>query len=324
MGNRVKRIRTEVSTTQMAQAITEGWKDLFNATCSKEQVALVLAQNALETGHRKNMWNYNIGNITTDGKGIYNFFDDLSTDEQIKPGVWKKMNLKYKAYSSLKEGVKDYLKFISSKKYANAWKHIVDPDPVAFSKALKQSGYYTANEKSYTKTITKLYNQYSKSNINNILSQPQIAQNDNSLINILDNYLQIVASIEKDNKKIYKKLLPINNILIKVNSTEYTNSIEFARVLCAALEEELMANSYTYTNGDAVEIECSIPGPLKDCINATQQLVNSMTDAFKFATAKIGAINIETKCVVNEKSSYKQIGFKSAEYQQRKFLLKFI
>lgn len=325
MGNQVKRIKTEVSVSQMADAITEGWKELFGVMPSKEQVAMVLSQNALETGHRKSMWNYNVGNITTSGKDQYDYFDDLTTNEQIKPGTWKKMNLKYRAYPSLKDGIKDYLKFISGKRYSDAWKHILNPNPVEFSKALKAAGYYTANEAGYTKTLSKLYDQYSGSHVEKskvpLMSQPQ---NDNSLSDILDNYLQMVAASEKRNKKLYKKLLPFNNILIKVNSNNYTDSVEFSRILCAAMEEELMANAYTHTDGNTVEIECVIPGPPHDCLEATRQLTASIENAFQYATNKIGKIIVKTECVANKKSSYKQIGFKSAEHHHKKFLLKFI
>lgn len=325
MGSRVRRIKTEVSAPQMAQAIFSGWQQLFGKAPTREQVSIVLAQNALETGHRKSMWNFNIGNITTDGKGRYDFYDDLETAEQIHPGVWKKMNLKYKSYPSLSEGVKDYLRLISGKRYINAWKYIENPNPIAFSKALKNAGYYTANEAPYTKTITKLYNQFVKSDIyDKVKTVSKIPANNQSLTNILNNYLQMVASTEKNNKKLYKENLPNNNLVIKIISSNYTNSIEFSRILCSALEEELMAKAYTHTNGKNTEIECSILGPKQDCIKTVQQLSNSLSSAFKNATYKIGEINIKTECIINKKSSYKQISFKSADSQYKQFLLKFI
>jgi len=328
MGNRVRRVKTDISASQMAQAISGAWRKLFGEAPSKEQVAMVLAQNSLETGHRKSMWNYNVGNITTDGKGLYDYFDDLTTSEQINPGKWKKMNLKYRAYKSLQDGVEDYLKFISGKKYSNAWRHILNPDPVKFSKALKSAGYYTANEEPYTKTLTKLYSQYSKSNMdgikNNILTNPQVPINDTSLDDILNGYLQMVAASEKKNKRLYKKMLPYNNILVKINSNNYTDSIEFARILCAALEEELVADAYTHTDGQEVEIECSIPGPSMECLEVTKQLTNSVVEAFQIATKKIGKVFVNTECFAKQKSIHNQISLKSAEHQHKKFLLKFI
>jgi hypothetical protein len=325
MGNRVRRVKTDISASQMAQAISGAWRKLFGDTPSKEQVAMVLAQNALETGHRKSMWNYNVGNITTDSKGPYDYFDDLTTKEQVKPGSWKKMNLKYRAYPSLQMGAEDYLKFISGKKYSEAWQHILNPDPVKFSKALKAAGYYTANEEPYTKSLTKLYSQYSKSNAESSIAMvPKVPANDNSLTNILDSYLQMVAASERKNKRLYKKMLPYNNILVKVNSDSYTNSVEFARILCSALEEELMANAYTHTDGQEVEIECNIPGPSIECLEVTKQLTNSVVEAFQVATNKIGKVLVNTECFAEQKSIHSQINLKSAEHQHKKFLLKFI
>lgn len=324
MGRRVQRVRTTVSELQMVQAIVEAWKELLGSTPSKQQVSLVLAQNSLETGHRKSMWNYNVGNITTDGKSQYDFYDDITTQEQIKPGVWEPKNLKYRAYSNLKEGVKDYLKLLSSKKYSKAWDHIINPNPEAFSKTLKEIGYYTANEAPYTKAITKLYEKFNKSNVTtqSILPQSEVA-NTNALNNILNSYLQQVAASEKKNKKIYKKYLPTNNLLIKIHANDYTNKIEFARILSNVLEEELLAKAYTHTDGSNVEINCNIQGPQQECLYAVNSMVESASDAFRIATTKIGEIIITASVHVDKQSSCNRITFKMAEQQYRKFLLKF-
>lgn len=329
MGKRVNRTQTSVSETQMAQAIMGAWRDLFGVEPAKEQVAMLLAQNALETGHRQKMWNFNVGNITTDGKGSYDFYDDLTTSEQIKPGVWEKKNLKYRAYPSLNDGVKDYLHILSSR-HPKAWENILHPDPVAFSKALKQSGYYTANEAPYTKAITKLYSQFSQSDsYEKAKSDPgnpmsPTPANDNNIDTILNNFLRQVAASEKMNKKLYRQLLPKNEILIQVQATDYSNSIEFSRILCMALDEELMAKSFTYTNGNEVEVECIIHGPSDDCYETVKQLTRSLSEIFETATIKIGSMQISTQFCMNKKSSYQPISLEAASTQYRKFLLKFV
>jgi hypothetical protein len=361
MGNRVQRVRTEVSESQMAAAVLDAWKEMFNTTPTKEQVSLVLAQNALETGSRKSMWNYNIGNITTDGKSQYDYFDDLRTSEQTSPGVWQKMNLKYRAYPTLKDGVKDYLKLLSGKHYSNAWDHIINPDPAAFSKALKQSGYYTANEAPYTKTLSGLYGKYNKSKgyedavagkidtkqqpdqiptksksdyarqfLSKIKDSGSAAVDaakkpgtDNDYKSILNNFLHQVAASEKLNKNLYKKFLPKQNILIQVKSKDYADSIEFSRILCTALDEELMAKSFIHTDNNDVEVNCVIAGPELDCFNTVKQLTGSLAEAFKFATAKIGGVDIKTNLIMNKTSFYEGITLRAAEIQYRKFLLKF-
>jgi hypothetical protein len=378
-GNRVERVRTDVSEPQMAQAIISAWQQKFGGAPSKEQVAMVLAQNDLETGHRKSMWNYNVGNITTGANGTFDYFDDLATDEQISPGVWKKMNLKYRAYPTLDAGVKDYLNLLSSGRYTKAWEHIKNPDPTSFSKALKEAGYYTANEAPYTKNLVSLFAKNSKSNSYELAmagkvnppdpkgTTTMVAQKDGpsdkddvfkqylsrikgkemdiyqeladkkkpavpassspapaQMNSVLDNYLQMIAASEKTNRKLYKKYLPSNNAVIRIASINYVDAVEFARVLCSVLDEELVARAFTHTDGKNVEVECIIPGPAEICFEAVEQLTFATKEAFKKATTKIGGIEIKTKLVTNKKSHRDQIDLKVAETQHRKFLLKFI
>jgi hypothetical protein len=343
MGQRVKRFSSTVSEAQMAQAINEAWSELFGNHPTKDQVALIMAQNSLETGNRKSMWNNNIGNITTNGEGNFDFYDDLTTDEQVQPGVWKKKNLKYRSYRSLKDGAKDYLKLLKSPRYAQVWQHLKNPDPIAFSKALKGAGYYTANEEPYTKSIAKLYNQYSNKkqystenetdqkmaktpsfweNILNKFKGKSMPTND--IDSLLNGYLQQVLASEKQNKKLYKQYLKNNDIIIRVASENYTDSLEFARVLCLALDEELLSKAFIHTDGKAVEVQSSIYGPESDCFKAADQLTQSIAEVFVDATKKIGGIQIKTRLITNKKSSYQPINLKTAEMQHRKFLLKFI
>ena len=370
-GKRVDRVQTPVSESQMADAIIKIWREKFGTNPSKEQVAMILAQNDLETGHRKSMWNYNVGNITTGPNGVFDYYDDLTTDEQVSPGVWKKMNLKYRAYPNLEAGVKDYINLLSTGRYTKAWQHILNPDPASFSKALKEAGYYTANEAPYTKNLVSLFAKNTKSNSYDLAmagkvepvgtpkaiddgkddifkqylsrikgkemdvyqeladakkpgapkSTPTSAPQMNT---VLDNYLQMVAASEKQNRKLYKKFLPTNNAVIRIASIEYVDAVEFARVLCSVLDEELVARAFTHTDGKHVEVECSIQGPEKDCFAAVEELTQATIEAFKKATAKVGGIAIKTKLVANKKSHRDQIDLKVAETQHRKFLLKFM
>lgn len=365
-GDRVQRVRTDVSSAQMTQAIISAWQQKFGSAPSKEQVAMLLAQNDLETGHRKSMWNYNVGNITTNGQGSFNYFDDLTTNEQTSPGVWKKMKLKYRAYPTLEDGVKDYLNLLSNGRYNKAWQHIVNPDPVSFSKALKEAGYYTADEAPYTKNLVSLFDRNSKSNNYELAMSGKVnpptkdtSENDlfkkyiakiqgdmsiydelgeknkpttskplsvtNPAVNsLLESYLQKIMASEKSNRKIYAKYLPTNYAVIKIASIDYVDSIEFARVLCSVLDEELVARAFTHTDGKTVEVECAIPGPAKECFEALEQITTATAETFRKATVKIGGVAIKTKLVTNKKSHRDQLDFKTAETQYRKFLLKFM
>lgn len=143
---------------------------------------------------------------------------------------------------------------------------------------------------------------------------------------LLDEFVQTLSAAAADeiSKRTYKKLLPSHDVLIQITASDYTSAVEFSRILCTALDEELKATAYPHTDGDKVEIECCIPGPALACIKTIEQLSHSVASAFKDATKKIGGININTTCIMNKKSCYQQISLRTAGTNYRKFLLKFV
>jgi hypothetical protein len=148
-----------------------------------------------------------------------------------------------------------------------------------------------------------------------------------TFIDMLNSLVQSISATaeEKPNKKLYKKMLPNHDILIRISAPDYTSAIEFSRILCAALDEEVQASAFPHTDGsNIVEVECSIPGPALACLMAVDQLSQSLADAFQTATKKIGGITVKTHCIMNKKSSYQQISLRTAETNYRKFLLKFV
>lgn len=146
----------------------------------------------------------------------------------------------------------------------------------------------------------------------------------NDIAGIIDTYLRQIAASEKQYKKLYRKFLPANQMTIQVAASSFTDAVEFARILCSVLSTELMATAFTHTNGRHVEVECSIPGPEKECIEATRQITESVATAFETATRKIGGIKITNKFIMNKKSSYDKIDLHTAESNYRRFLLKFV
>jgi flagellum-specific peptidoglycan hydrolase FlgJ len=131
-----------------------------------KSLLVLLAQTSLENGvgypHCKN---YNFGNIKYSGKTDYCFY---RCNEIINGKiVWfDKPNPAacFVAFETCEEGVIYYLSFIKNR-YRNSpsvWNAIVAGDPVAFSHALKQNRYYTADEGQYTKGVVALFNQFNK------------------------------------------------------------------------------------------------------------------------------------------------------------------
>jgi hypothetical protein len=131
------------------------------------------------------------------------------------------------------------------------------------------------------------------------------------------------ASEKQSLKSLYRSSLPSHNILISIASPDYNSAVEFSRVLCSALDEELLSRSFSHTDGHNVEIECSINGPAKECFGAVKQLSDAVADVFKQATKKIGGIGISTTCQINKQSNFQPISLKTAETHYRQFALKF-
>jgi hypothetical protein len=152
---KVPRTQTYITESQLTQAFTQAWRKLFSTIPTKKQIAILLAQNALETNHSKNMYNFNIGNIThSTGDGFDYFQFDKPLMEQVSKGNWKAQEMHFRAYPSLEEGVEDYLNNLKKRGKGSVWKEISKEDPAAFSKALKNSGYYTDNEEDTVDPIT--------------------------------------------------------------------------------------------------------------------------------------------------------------------------
>src|SRR5574338_1013270 len=101
MGKQVPKTSTPVSDAQMSQAIVNVWKRLFGTDPSKEQVYMIMAQNAIETGRdRKSMHNYNVGNITV-GTTDHDYFlggDWMYADKAQT--IKKPITQKFRAYNT--------------------------------------------------------------------------------------------------------------------------------------------------------------------------------------------------------------------------------
>lgn len=349
MGTLVERVQTKVSEGEMAQAIVNAWRTLFGSEPYKEQVALIMAQNSLETANREKMWNYNVGNITTDGKGEYDYFEAI---DKYTTGPQANKPFKFRAYRTLQDGIVDYLKFLSTRSnFSQAWQHILNPDPVSYSKALREANYYTGSEAAYTKSLKSLFDTFKKSKSISPTSKPPTTpstmppaktqdlltmednelessledsvpgQSDDELNKFMDRYLKASFQV---NKKDYFKYLTNNIITIKVASYDTVNSIEFSTILCNALDEELLSKSFVHTKDNEVEIECNIPGPKYACINAVNEVCNVVAKNFALATKKIGSVKVSTNLVIGKKSSLPPIKLSSADSNHRKFLLKLV
>ena len=348
--------KTPMSFNEAMSSLKSAWMSVMGSEPSQRTICILIAQWALETGRGKYMMNFNFGGIKP-GSSYSGLVTPYRTTEGY--GATKEYITDYfRAYNSAEDGAKDYISFLK-RNYSDALAAAKQEDPEKFVHALKSHGYFTGSESEYTSAVKSIANEAFSKKFENLPSSPsttptpkeegflekakryleslfhskqkqdssqptQSKPEDNGIISTLDKLLKIIKGNEKHNMVLYNKLLPQNNILIKISSKDYTDSLEFANLLCSVFDEELLSRSNIYTDNSNIEVFCSIPGPQKECINIVKDFTNCLKSSFKKATNKIGSIDIETNFTLNKTPSYKEINFKQAEIQRRKFLLKFI
>ena len=300
---------TPVSEADVVSAFINVANQLWGITLTKPQLSLIVAQNNLETDNRKAMHNYNIGNIThVPGDGFdYYLGGDKTRDAQ---GNWVPTHLKFRSYDTLEDGAKDYLKNLHARGGGAVWQSILQADPAAFAQSLKKTHYYEADESQYEAGIKAHMNAFNNRNsYEAAVSGAPTAKPDMmaQIENLMNQYLGALSTNQRRyiKKQAIKKLLP-NQYLLKIKANYTEDAIEFARVLCAAIDEELYSDAYTHTDGDHVEIECVIPGVSITCTDAILQLSNALATAFE-KTADIRVV-----VCANKRSSYKPIDIATA------------
>jgi flagellar protein FlgJ len=166
--NLVPTVKTSYNSTEMIRGFIEGWKKAFNEIPKKECIAVLWAQNQLETGGTVSMWNNNIGNVKFVASANPN--DDSGKDYMMLANVWEIVNGKrlvfqpphpatwFRSFATLGDGISWHMSFLMNKRYKIAWQAVVEGDPVKFCKLLRQQGYYTAPEADYTKAVMGYFN----------------------------------------------------------------------------------------------------------------------------------------------------------------------
>lgn len=138
--------RTDCSQQELIDTLINAWEYLFARIPTKEQLAVVWAQHAIETGESTSMYNYNIGCV----KKTYannKYWDTFKT----KYFMLDEFGPIYLAFETLQEGAKFYLKFLKHTKFKSAWKAIEAGNPVEFAHLLKEAKFYHSSEEEYVK-----------------------------------------------------------------------------------------------------------------------------------------------------------------------------
>ncbi len=165
-----------ISESEAAVYLYNGWVKLFKYEPKPEQLAIIWSQTCLETGRFTiGFMNYNFGNIKMKydvNAGKFkedHLFTMFATGENLTVNgknkyVWFEpphYQCAFKAYETAEDGAVDYLLFLSTRdRYVDAWKQVILGNVTKYSHELKQHGYYTANEITYTAGLERLFKEF--------------------------------------------------------------------------------------------------------------------------------------------------------------------
>jgi len=180
--------RTQVTAAQMFDALHAAWTHYFNGEPRKENLCVLVAHWAFETGLGKSMWNFNIGNVKSrEGDGYDCMFlactENMSVDmaKSLVAKLGDKASIqsvrgavatvkffpphpacRFRAFTSLELGAADYLRLLVERfsdvnLEKNAWHWVSQGEPQEFCHALKLKGYYTGDESIYTKQVVAIF-----------------------------------------------------------------------------------------------------------------------------------------------------------------------
>jgi hypothetical protein len=157
-------VKNVVSEKDMATALRNAYKLVFNKYCSNETLSILMAHVALETGRfTKQLICFNIGNIKRSSKQFWTMYrcSEILDDKEIffdPPHP----QTHFRAYKSLEEAAKSYILFLLKDRYEMSLDSLMAGKPKEYAHNLKINGYYTGNEAKYTAGVVSLSKEYLK------------------------------------------------------------------------------------------------------------------------------------------------------------------
>lgn len=152
---------TILTKQEAASALIYAWNKIYSEYPNNKQLAILLSQCVLETGHFKSCKNFNFGNVKASTKydGYIQFFkaSEIINGKEIH-FYPPHPQTRFRAFLSANDGAFDYLLFLQDKRYANAVTHLKNGDVARYTTALSAAGYFTASLSLYLKTMQSLYN----------------------------------------------------------------------------------------------------------------------------------------------------------------------
>jgi len=175
----------DVLTPQTFEEATEAMTAALPKGTSTEALALALGKCALETGRWKKTHCWNMGNVKS-GNSYVGMFTSFACGEELAEGsCWfepdgtiknltKKTVTKpvaydvppghpqtrFRAYANRFDGTFEYVEFVKTGRYAQAWQYLLAGNATAYVHELRARGYFTANESQYLAGVASLQREF--------------------------------------------------------------------------------------------------------------------------------------------------------------------
>jgi hypothetical protein len=173
---------TPTAPAAVAEAILTAYQALYSRLPNQKALQILMAQSALETGHWKAIWCYNLGNSKSSQQFTHTYFacNELLYDKTLKkmryvwfypPGDARRngherppaehdVQTRFRAFRNLAEGTLHHLRLVVGGRYAPAYAKAVQGDADGYSRELHRLGYYTAPVDHYTRVLLALLDKY--------------------------------------------------------------------------------------------------------------------------------------------------------------------
>lgn len=155
---------TPLTEEQAAIVLRSAFKNLTGNYPSLDSLAILWAQSALETGRWKSIHVYNFGNAKLiPGQKYTSFKCSEILDGKNQWFYPYHPQTFFAAWDTAEEGAKAYLNFLTKKKrYADAWREVLNGNPIKYCACLKVAGYFTADLVQYTKGVVSLTEEFKR------------------------------------------------------------------------------------------------------------------------------------------------------------------
>jgi hypothetical protein len=292
---------TPIAKEEFINGIKATWpKVITDITLSEEGVNILYAQAALETGNFSDTKNYNFGNIKASPKsGKWTSFPcGENLDGKSYKFTARHPMCYFRAFETAQEGIAFYLGTLG-KRYHSALEAAVQGDVKAFANELHENGYYTAKPELYLKGLNRYLGIEEPTN--------ELAELEKALgINLTAMVVDLIS----------EKVLPRNDIHIKIKAADISSGVEYAYILSNAISRTIEADTDICKDNNSIIVNCNTTGGIEEIKDAVQAIDNIVSKAFlnKYRQPIISIIR-------EGKSNYSKISESQIDRNRRKFKL---